>query len=391
MMKRLINIIALTTLMIGFFLLIKPFAKDYQIKKDTQQAIDRFNERVEIKKADFVIELENCLKSEENVSLSDYGIYTADDIDRVYIPDLMFDLRLRVSDETRAKLPEMPFSNIYNSMYDYNVSIYENKQSELKDAFSYTTNDFELESYGLTDDIIGFITIDAMNIKLPMYIGSSEDHMSHGATIMNQTSMPIGGNNTNCVVAAHRSLGFFLNIENLSEGDTIIINNLWGEMGYTVIKTAVISPYDIDKIKIYPERELLTLITCHPYGINNDRYVVYCARNDDVIPNHIKIVTAQLHVSQQTDNEIMFNSEGDSITGHSYKDVPDSTDRSFDITELPLGNEFVSSSKSIRSEIILRVIGIIMTGVFIFIFLVMRTGDLIRFIKERKNPKTNLQ
>ena len=378
--------------MIGFFLLIKPFAADYQVKKNTQQAIIQFTERVEAEKIDFVKELEECLKSEENVSLADYGIFSEKDIDKVYIPDMMFDLRSRVSEETREKLPEIPFADIYNSMYEYNISIFENNQSELKDVFSYTTNDFELEPYGLKDDIIGFITVDAMNIKLPMYIGSSEEHMAHGTTIMNQTSMPIGGNNTNCVVAAHRSFGFFANIENLSEGDTVIVNNLWGEMGYRVIKTIIISPYDIDKVKIYPDHELLTLMTCHPYGINNERYVVYCVRDDSCLPERVLYNAKD---SESTDDKT------ENVTGISSGEIKtDNSDNvqhehinheeNSDFFDFPSGEEFVSSSKSIQYEIIVRVIGIIMTGIFIIIFIIMRISELIRSIKSQNKVKETL-
>ena len=105
--------------------------------------------------------------------------------------------------------------------------------------------------------------------------------MSKGAVVMGQTSMPIGGENTNCVIAAHRGyrgIPMFQYIEVLQPGDKVEITNLWDTIEYEVAKCIVIRPDDIDAVKIQPGKEMLTLITCHPYPQNTQRYVVYCQR-----------------------------------------------------------------------------------------------------------------
>ena len=85
-----------------------------------------------------------------------------------------------------------------------------------------------------------------MNIRLALYIGSSIDNMSRGATVMNQTSMPIGGINTNCVIAAHRSRGFFGDIEKLKIGD--IVKNVYHGSGVMLTPAAKKQAAQLEKL-----------------------------------------------------------------------------------------------------------------------------------------------
>lgn len=174
------------------------------------------------------------------------------------------------------------YEELLEQMEAYNQQIYETNQEGLKDAWSYQQNTFDFSSFGLPDDMIGYISIEAMEIELPLYIGASEENMSKGAAVLGQTSMPIGGKNSNCVIAAHRGwkgTPMFREIEALKPGDEVVITNLWGSLKYKVVKTIVIDPTDIDAVKIIADADMLTLITCHPYTKNYQRYVVYCSRD----------------------------------------------------------------------------------------------------------------
>lgn len=174
------------------------------------------------------------------------------------------------------------YEELLEQMEAYNQQIYETNQEGLKDAWSYQQNTFDFSSFGLPDDMIGYISIEAMEIELPLYIGASEENMSKGAAVLGQISMPIGGKNSNCVIAAHRGwkgTPMFREIEALKPGDEVVITNLWGSLKYKVVKTIVIDPTDIDAVKIIADADMLTLITCHPYTKNYQRYVVYCSRD----------------------------------------------------------------------------------------------------------------
>ena len=178
---------------------------------------------------------------------------------------------------------DTPYADLLAQMQDYNKKIYENGQEDLKDVWSYEQNPFDFDTAGLPDDMIGYITIDAMDEEMPLYIGANKENMSKGAVVMGQTSMPVGGENTNCVIAAHRGyrgIPMFQYIEVLQPGDKVEITNLWETIEYEVVKCIVIRPDDIDAVKIIPGQDMLTLITCHPYTQNYQRYVVYCRRSD---------------------------------------------------------------------------------------------------------------
>lgn len=196
---------------------------------------------------------------------------------------------------------------LYNDMKKYNQKIYLDNQMNLRDAFSFENHDFDFSTTGLDDDMIGYISIEAMDIKIPLYIGASKENMSKGATVLGETSMPIGGNNTNCVIAAHRGMGnghpMFRNIEVLKQGDKVKITNLWNTLEYEVVKSIVILPDNIEKIKIIEGEDLITLITCHPYTQNYQRYVVYCKRVNKTSNTNIPYQSIEYTSSQDEINK----------------------------------------------------------------------------------------
>lgn len=182
-------------------------------------------------------------------------------------------------EETESK---QSLDRLYQDLQAYNERIWEEKQSELKDAFSYEDSCFELTEYGLQENIIGTIWIPRMEVELPLYLGATKGNMKKGAVILGQTSMPLGGKNTNTVIAAHRGGGstpMFRNIQLLQIGDKIQIMTPFDTLIYRVSEIQIILPNEIDKILIEPEEDLVTLITCHPYTKNTHRYLVKAVRS----------------------------------------------------------------------------------------------------------------
>lgn len=173
------------------------------------------------------------------------------------------------------------YSELYDQMKAYNEKIYLDHQSGLKDAWSFEHHDFDFSELNTDKDMIGYLTIDKMNIELPLYVGATVDNMNKGASVLGQTSMPIGGLNTNCVIAAHRGTytsAMFRDIELLAPGDLIVIHNPWQELEYEVVKAIAIEPDDIEAIKILEGQDMITLMSCHPYPESYQRYVVYAQR-----------------------------------------------------------------------------------------------------------------
>lgn len=172
----------------------------------------------------------------------------------------------------------LPYAELRKAMFAYNEELYLSGQSGLIDQLSYEVPDFLLSDYGINSDILGYITIPKIDVKLPIYNGASEKNMAKGATYLANTSLPVGGDNTNCVIAAHtryKGIHMFKRITELEIGDEIYITNLWETLVYKVVETKVIDPIDSQNIYIKAGRSLVTLSTCHPYPKNYQRYLVY--------------------------------------------------------------------------------------------------------------------
>ena len=178
--------------------------------------------------------------------------------------------------------PEQQCPELLAALQEYNRQLYTKKQCNLTDLEACEEPTADLIAYGIEDEIIGVLEIPAMELTMPIYLGASDDHLAAGAAVLGNTSAPIGGNSTNCVIAGHRGwrgADYFRHIDRLQVGDTVKLTNLWEILTYTVTDIEIIQPHEVDKIKIQQSRDLLTLLTCHPYASGGkQRYVVYCER-----------------------------------------------------------------------------------------------------------------
>lgn len=174
------------------------------------------------------------------------------------------------------------YADLWVDMTAYNDTIFTQGQSGLSCKLDYQQPSFRLADYGLKEEVFGLLTIPAMELEMPIYLGATEQHMADGAAHLSQTSLPIGGTNTNSVIAGHRGYGgasYFRYIDKLQIGDTVTVTNLWEQLIYRVAEIKIIYPYEVEEILIQPGRELLTLLTCHPYASGGkQRYLVICER-----------------------------------------------------------------------------------------------------------------
>lgn len=181
--------------------------------------------------------------------------------------------------EKEKKIPKEK-DPLYKEAIQYNQKIYTEGQKNLKDVWSYRTSPIKLKA-GKSN--FGYIRIKKMDVKLPLYLGATLENMRKGAAIMGETSLPLGTKNSNCVIAAHRGyegIPYFREIERLKIGDHVIIKNPWEKLTYRVDEIKIIQPDDSDQIKIRKGKDMVTLLTCHPYRSHGKyRYVVYCIRD----------------------------------------------------------------------------------------------------------------
>ena len=180
--------------------------------------------------------------------------------------------------------PERQYPELLTALQEYNRQLYAEKQCNLTDLEACEEPAADLTAYGIGDEIIGVLEITAMELTMPVYLGASDVHLTAGAAVLGNTSVPIGGDNTNCVIAGHRGwrgADYFRYIDRLQVGDTVTLTNLWETLTYTVADIQIIQPHEVEKIKIQPNRDLLTMLTCHPYASGGrQRFVVYCERTE---------------------------------------------------------------------------------------------------------------
>ncbi len=177
------------------------------------------------------------------------------------------------------------YPELLTAMQAYNEQIYNSKQTGLADPWCYTATVIDLAAWGYDGEMVGILTIPKMELEEPIYLGATADHLSRGAAQLSFSSMPIGGVNTNCVLAGHRGWDgalHFRHIELLEVGDEIQLTNLWETLTYEVVEIRIIQPWQPEELLIQEGRDLLTLLTCHPYGSGGKyRYVVYCERKEN--------------------------------------------------------------------------------------------------------------
>ncbi|WP_338730437.1 class C sortase [Clostridium perfringens] len=125
--------------------------------------------------------------------------------------------------------------------------------------------------------MLGYVDIPKINIKLPIYEGTSDEVLKKGVGVIDGTSIPIGGESTHSVLSAHTGLTtqkLFTDIDQLKEGDFFYINIFGERLAYKVDEINIVKPNDTSKINISPNKDYVTLLTCYPYGINTERLLV---------------------------------------------------------------------------------------------------------------------
>ena len=184
--------------------------------------------------------------------------------------------------EKETVIAPIIYPELWLDMKAYNEAIYLEGQENLFNQSSYEAPSFLMSDYGLENETFGVISIPKLELEMPLFLGASKPNMAKGAAIMGETSLPIGGSNTNCVIAGHRGwngAAYFLYINQLEKGDIVTITNLWETLTYVVMETRIINPDEVDAIRIQPDREMLTLLTCHPPASGGkQRMLVFCER-----------------------------------------------------------------------------------------------------------------
>lgn len=177
------------------------------------------------------------------------------------------------------------FSKEWEKAEAFNATITQNNL--YSDVFGESTTDLQSTEYWKVlneagDGVMGYLSIPKINIKLAIYHGTADDVLQTGVGHLNGTKLPIGGESTHCVVAAHRGLPsakLFTDIDQLRNGDKFYIHVLDQVLAYEVDQILPMVDKDDHEtlenaLKIEEGKDQVTLFTCTPYGVNSHRLLV---------------------------------------------------------------------------------------------------------------------
>ncbi len=172
---------------------------------------------------------------------------------------------------------------IWSAAEDYNK---QHSTNYIKDAFTQSEKYILKHPYDqLLDpdgnEIMGSLEIPKISVNLAIYHGIGEESLSQGCGHVEGTSLPIGGTGTHAVLAAHRGLAnarLFTDLDQLGEGDVFYLHILDKTLAYEVDKIIVCLPEDTSGLTLEPDKDLVTLLTCTPYGVNTHRLLVRGSR-----------------------------------------------------------------------------------------------------------------
>ena len=189
-------------------------------------------------------------------------------------------------DNTIQHMESEDFTSEWEKAKAFNDTIQQNNL--YGDVFGEDENDIKDTEYwkilNVADDgVMGYLSIPKINIKLAIYHGTGDKDLQTGVGHLNGTKLPIGGESTHSVLAAHRGLPsakLFTDLDKLKLGDMFFITVCNQKLAYEVDNVAVVEPTDIDLIRIDTQQDYVTLLTCTPYGVNTHRLLVRGHRVD---------------------------------------------------------------------------------------------------------------
>lgn len=254
MRYKVLAVVALILVTVSLLLFAYPNVSKQVIQKKNDEIIEQFDEITDDVQngdreeaiEDGVINENGYLIDDNGEIVSDYPVVFQKDLDRLYEDSVAYNEALK----DRQDL-DVDFSNAA----------------------------LDLTDYGIYDGVYGYINAPAIGLNVPIYLGASDGNMAWGGSHLMNTSLPLGGESTNTVIAGHTGyfgMVVFDYIPSLNIGDTVSVTTYFDTLDYRVISKKEITATETNDIYIVKGKDLLTLITCARMG--KSRYEVVCER-----------------------------------------------------------------------------------------------------------------
>ena len=181
-------------------------------------------------------------------------------------------------DDTVTQKTEIENNQMLIKAREYNSFL---SSTKIVDVFQnpVQTNSSEYLSILNVDDngMMGYISIPKIDVRIPIYHGTSSDILQKGVGHLEGSSLPVGGESTHAILSAHRGLPssrLFTDLDQLKEGDIFYIYVLDEVLAYQVDQVLVTEPSETEALKIVDGKDYITLVTCTPYAVNTHRLLV---------------------------------------------------------------------------------------------------------------------
>lgn len=180
----------------------------------------------------------------------------------------------------RSKASELAKARSYNS------TLASSGQPVLGDPYPSETVSYPKEYTDLLKNnrnTMAVLRIPSISLQLPIGHGTSSNVLDNGLGYVYGSSLPVGGASSRSIIAGHRgkpSSLLFTRIDELGKGDSIMVDVMGETLYYKVTSIAVIEPNEIGKLKIQKGKDMITLLTCTPYGVNTQRLIVNAERSN---------------------------------------------------------------------------------------------------------------
>ena len=177
--------------------------------------------------------------------------------------------------EQVANIDTDQYEHLWNRAWEYNASLAQRSNKYILTEEQKAEYDQILDVGGI--GIMGYIEIPVIGVTLPIYHGTDEAVLQVAIGHLEWTSLPVGGESSHCVVSGHRGLPsakLFTDLDRLVVGDIFMFRVLDEILTYEVDQILIVEPHQVDPLHIEEGKDLCTLVTCTPYGINSHRLLV---------------------------------------------------------------------------------------------------------------------
>lgn len=185
--------------------------------------------------------------------------------------------------EAVASIDTDKYKEIWDAAYAYNDELA--RQGNTWILSDEQRRNYERQLSVTENGAISYIEIPTINCNLPIYHGTSDAVLQVAIGHIDGSSLPTGGESTHCVLSGHRGLPsaqLFSRLDQLVVGDVFFIQTLDQTLTYEVDQILIVLPHEMDALFIEPGKDLCTLVTCTPYGVNSHRLLVRGHRIENI-------------------------------------------------------------------------------------------------------------